>query len=118
MQSAKWAFDLTAFRPTDANNEYIAGEAKAKTAEVDGWLRLFEGYIAGEHDSDRQPRKNAHKKWMRLARCRAPLVWAVGPDGESGVFEVSYANGLPPALNTVGDSGWYSHSSAEAMTRG
>lgn len=93
MQSINWEFDVTAFAPSDPMNEHIAGEAKATSKELDKFLAYLEQCCAaGEHkcDEEKPARKNAHKKWLGLKRCRAPIFWAIGPGGDSRVFDVSF----------------------------
>ena len=93
MQSIEWAFDLTAFKPNDLEHEFIAGEVKASTRELDRFLAHFqECCAAGDHDcaNTKPGRKNAHRKWLGLRRCRAPLFWTIGPGSDSRLFEVLY----------------------------
>ena len=93
MQSKEWAFDLMAFRPDDLEHEFIAGEVKGTSKELNKFLgRLQECCAAGEHDCGdaKIDKKNAHKKWLGLNRCHAPLFWALGPGGDSFVFDVLY----------------------------
>jgi hypothetical protein len=81
MQSEAYAFDLTAFKPQTPKNEYIAGEVKATTSELDRFfLALQQSCAAGEHECAVAPplRRNADKKWLGLRRCRTPLFWAIG----------------------------------------
>lgn len=93
MQSVAWSFDLIAFRPDDLTNELIAGEVKATSNELDKFLaHLHECCAEGEHNcaTAKPVRRNAHKKWKGLKRCHAPLFWALGPGGDSRVFDVLY----------------------------
>jgi hypothetical protein len=100
MQSVKWEFDITAFKPPDLTNEYIAGEVKATTRELDKFLANLERCcIAGAHEVETNAaQSNAHKKWLGLTRCRAPIFWAVGPGGDSRVFNVIYRDNERIAL--------------------
>ena len=92
MQSVKWEFDITAFKPRDLTNEYIVGEVKAKGRELDKFLANLEHCCtAGAHEVETNAAQaNAHKKWRGLMRSRAPVFWAVGPGGDSRVFNVIY----------------------------
>lgn len=93
-QSADWAFDLVAFLPDQAD-EYIAGEIKKTSKEVDDLIGFMKEY--GADPSVREPEKsgkerNAYKKIRALRARKAPLFWALGPDGDSRVFRVIYGN--------------------------
>jgi hypothetical protein len=94
MQSQDSAFDLMAFKPPDFENEHIAGEVKDSARQL---YRLLEhmNQCCAEGDSECSApkiRKNAHRKVAGLKRCRAPIFWALGPGGDSRVFQVSYGN--------------------------
>lgn len=92
MQSADSAFDVMAFKPDDLKNEHIAGEVKDSAKQLDRLLAHMNQCCA-EGDSEcsaSKTRKNAHRKMAGLKRCRAPIFWAIGPGGDSRVFEVSY----------------------------
>ena len=94
-QSEKWEFDLMAFKPQDLKNEYIAGEVKKSSRELDELLinlHKFRVEDSLDYSTASPVEKNAHKKWLGLHRCHAPLFWAVGPGGESRLFEVSYSS--------------------------
>jgi hypothetical protein len=91
MQSVDWAFDFMAFKVDNLEHEFIAGEVKTTTRELDRFLAgLHECCAAGDHDcANANPaRKNAHKKWLGLKRSRAQILWALGPDGQNKVFDV------------------------------
>jgi hypothetical protein len=106
MQSRYWAFDLTAFKPQKLQNEYIAGEVKKSSIELDHFLsNLHKSCAEGDLDysSASRARINAHKKWLGLRRCKAPLFWALGPGGDSRLFEVSYSSGGDVTLNMTSD---------------
>jgi hypothetical protein len=101
MQSLNWEFDLMAFELDDPKNEHIAGEVKPTRSELDKFLEnLQRCCAAGVHDclTAKSDRKNAHKKWLGLRRSRAPIFWAIGPGGDSRVFDVLYNEGSPIAL--------------------
>lgn len=92
MQSQDSAFDLMAFEPDDLKNEHIAGEVKDRATQLDRLLARMnqcctEGY---SECSAPKTRKNAHRKVVGLKRCRAPIFWAIGPGGDSRVFDVKY----------------------------
>ncbi len=106
MQSRNWAFDLTAFKPEEFQNEYIAGEVKKSSTELDHFLEHLnksctEGGLVRCVAS--RARIYAHKKWEGLRDCKVPLFWALGPGGYSRLFEVSYSSGDDVTLNETGD---------------
>ena len=106
MQSKNWAFDVTAFKPQNSEKEYIAGEVKKTSKELDKFLiNLHKSCAEGDLDcnSVSPARRNAHKKWLGLQRCNAPLFWALGPGGDSRLFEVSYSSKGAITLNTTSD---------------
>ena len=41
-QSRKWEFDVTAYRASDLNNEYVACEVKKTVAELDQLVELMQ----------------------------------------------------------------------------
>jgi hypothetical protein len=92
MQSEDSAFDVTAFKPHDLKNEYIAGEIKDSTKRLDKLLTHIKWCCAEGDSKCSAPniRKNAHRKMVGLKRCRAPIFWALGPGGDSRVFDVLY----------------------------
>lgn len=106
MQSEKWEFDLMAFKPNDPDHEFIAGEAKPTRRELDKFLaHLNECCAEGEHDcaGAKRDRNNAHKKWLGLKRRRSPIFWALGPGGDSHVFDVIYNEGEAIELKTASE---------------
>jgi hypothetical protein len=110
MQSKEWAFDLMAFTPNDLENEFIAGEVKASRKESDSFLaHLQECCTAGEHDCAEANlgRRNAHKKWRGLMRCRAPIFWAIGPGDDSRIFRVLYDDSCRISLSVTTDAALY-----------
>jgi hypothetical protein len=94
IQSEDWAFDFTAFKPTDLKSEYIAGEVKGTSRQLERLLtNLHKCCAEGDLEcSAPKARKNAHRKMLGLKRCHAPVFWALGPDREGYVFEVSYSS--------------------------
>jgi len=92
-QSKKYEFDIIAFKPDDLNNEYIAGEVKKSSVEIDRLLMYMkEICVDGSLDCQSIPaaKVNAHRKCLGLRRCRAPYFWALGPDNDSRLFKVEY----------------------------
>jgi len=92
-QSIKWEFDVIAFQPADMVNEFIAGEVKKTSKEVDKLLsHMIEiGSNGSLRNNDiLESRKNAHRKCLGLLRCKAPYFWAIGPDNDNRLFEISY----------------------------
>lgn len=92
-QSEKWEFDVIAFKPGDLTHEYIAGEVKKTSKEIDTLLmHMMEICTDGSLDSSTiAPAKvNAHRKCLGLRRCNAPFFWALGPDNDSRLFNVLY----------------------------
>jgi len=106
-QSKKnWAFDLFVVRPESGDSEYIAGEAKKTTREIDqlvSYMRL--SCVEGDIDCSAvsQSRRNAHKKWIGLRQSRAPIFWAVGPGNNSRLFTVTYSSEGPVSLEETVD---------------
>lgn len=92
-QSQKWEFDIIAFKPDDLSNEYIAGEVKKSSKEIDKLLNhMMEiGSDGSLYSTAISPAKiNAHRKCLGLVRCKAPYFWALGPDNDSRLFKVLY----------------------------
>lgn len=106
MQSEDGAFDLMAFMPQNLRNEHIAGEVKKSSKELDNLLLdMNKSCIEVDLDySSASPKRiNAHNKLLGLRRCRAPLFWALGPGGDSRLFEVSYSSEGDISLNRTSD---------------
>jgi hypothetical protein len=103
-QSAKnWAFDLFVVKPP-SETEYIAGEVKKSQKEVDRMIDYMRTSCAERLDSRhayKGPQRNAHRKWLALRDCRAPLFWAVGPGKYSRLFSVTYATDGPSSLDEL-----------------
>lgn len=92
-QSKNWEFDVIAFKPNDLQNEYIAGEIKKSSKEIDKLIAQMKEI--GSDGSLNCPtiipaRVNAHRKCLGLVRCKAPYFWALGPDNDSRLFKVHY----------------------------
>jgi hypothetical protein len=91
-QSKDWAFDVVAMLP-GRNGEFIAGEVKKSSQEVDDLLAFMTKFA--RHPTMEEPNKpakerNAFKKVSALRARQAPLFWALGPNNDSRVFQVSY----------------------------
>jgi hypothetical protein len=90
-QSVDWAFDVVTFLPGQAN-EFIAGEVKKTRSEVDHLIRLMAEF--GRNPRMEVPTsgkaRNAYKKVAGLRARRAPMFWAIGPDGLSKAYRVRY----------------------------
>lgn len=92
-QSTKWEFDVIVFKPIDTVNEFIAGEVKKTSKEVDKLITQMteigsDGSLQNKVVSE--SRKNAHRKCLGLLRCKAPYFWAIGPDNDNRLFKVDY----------------------------
>ena len=115
MQSEGWAFDFVVFKPHDLKNEHIAGEVKKTEKELDTFItNLHKSCEEGDIDITTlsATRINAHKKWLGLRRCHAPLFWALGPNGYGHVFTVSYSpEGAISLQETTHDLLYYSAAS-------
>ncbi len=101
MQSVDYAFDLIAFIPDRPEHEYIAGEVKPTAGQLRSMVKKMRGCClegAHSHCLDSAARRNAHRKWLGLARCHAPFFWAIGPAGQQEVFQVIYGENRPIEL--------------------
>jgi len=89
-QSPGWAFDVTAYLPSDSTSEYIACEVKKSVSEVHQLVEFMvhfgQNQPAGEFGGRKE---NAYRKVKALRKRRPPLFWAVGPN-ESHVFRMDY----------------------------
>lgn len=93
MQSKDWAFDFAVFRAESSENEFVAGEVKKTSKELDNLISdVIEFGHKGitECSSDHSNRINSFKKWLALLRCEAPFFWAVGPNDYTQLFAVQY----------------------------
>ena len=107
MQSVDYAFDLIAFLPGRPDHEYIAGEVKPTAGQLTSMVTKMRGCCSeGNHTHclESSARRNAHRKWLGLARCRAPLFWAIGPAGNQEVFQVIYSDERPIELTETFES--------------
>ncbi len=94
-QTPDWAFDVTAYQTHDAENEHIACEIKKSASELNQLVTLMKQFgkssPSGEPHTPKQ--KNAYRKVQSLRLRRAPIFWALGPNEESRVFNVTYSEG-------------------------
>jgi len=88
-QPKGWAFDLAAYE-SSAGSPRILGEVKKSIKELnrlrDELLKLSVG-AATETIS-----ANSTKKWNALLATKPSIVWLLGPNQESYVYALSYAN--------------------------
>jgi hypothetical protein len=95
-QSKKWEFDVIAYRASDLSNEYVACEVKKTVAELDQMVELMQRFSADRdlRDAPKSKREeNAFRKLTGLQERRAPIFWAVGPNGANKVFRMTYTDG-------------------------
>lgn len=95
-QSQKWEFDVTAYRASDLNNEYVACEVKKTVAELDQLVELMQRFAADPDLCDAiksEKEKNAYRKLKGLQARHASIFWAVGPNGANKVFRMTYTDG-------------------------
>ena len=95
-QSKKWDFDVIAYRASDLSNEYVACEVKKTVAELDQLVELMGRFSAVRdlRDAPKSKREeNAFRKLTGLQERRAPIFWAVGPNGANKVFRMTYTDG-------------------------
>ena len=105
-QSRKWEFDVTAYRASDLNNEYVACEVKKTVAELDQLVELMQRLSADRdlRDAPKSSReKNAFRKLKGLQARHAPIFWAVGPNGANKVFRMTYTDGGAVTLKSASD---------------
>lgn len=103
-QSRNWEFDVTAYRSSDLDNEYVACEVKKSISELDQLVGLMQRFAVENTptSSISHPKEiNAYRKLKGLQVRRAHLFWAVGPDATNHVFRVKY-NDEGIALEVVG----------------
>ena len=94
-QSQKWEFDLAAYRASDLGNEYVACEVKKTLAEQDDLIEIMQRFSSDRDagnalNSSRE--KNAFRKLKGLQARRAPIFWALGPNGVNKIFRVTYTD--------------------------
>lgn len=103
-QSIDWAFDLVAFHP-ESDGELIAGEVKKTTTEVDQLVSFMEEFCAnpGQPEPPSGKARNAFKKVSALRARKAPIFWALGPNGYRRIFRIAYGDDGTIRLNPVSD---------------
>lgn len=101
-QSIDWAFDLVAFHP-ESEGELIACEVKKTATEVDQLISLMEQFCANPSQPEPPSGKarNAFKKVSALRARKAPIFWALGPNGYSRIFRTVYGDDGRIRLNPV-----------------
>jgi len=109
MQSKTSAFDVMVYKPNDLMDVFIAGEIKKSSKEIDDLLRYIQKFnvMNDLHENIPESLKNAHRKWMGLRQCRAPLFWTLGPDCDSRLFKVSYSHEGDVMMDQVEDDMLY-----------
>lgn len=103
-QSTGWAFDLVTYSEKN-NMEIIAGEVKKTQKEID---KMLDTMITFNHPSlipndVSNTKKNALKKLDGLRRGKARFFWALGPNGYSRTFSVSYPEDNYVILKEIDD---------------
>lgn len=104
-QSSDWAFDLVAYLP-GCDSEIIAGEVKKTRKEIDELIELMNGFCksSGDMEGLSAKERNALRKVAGLRRSSARVFWALGPDGYSRSFIVSYSENEEIHLQERADS--------------
>ncbi|MGH6881073.1 MAG: hypothetical protein ACREFM_09145 [Hypericibacter sp.] len=105
-QSRKWEFDVTAYRASDLNNEYVACEVKKTAAELDQLVELMQRFSTDRDLCDApksSKEKNAFRKLKGLQARQAPIFWAVGPNGANKVFRATYTDRGAVSLISASD---------------
>jgi hypothetical protein len=110
LQSAKWGFDLVAFR---GETHHIIGEVKKTDKELAAVARNLARCCAGDHDADflkkGSSRNNAHKKFDELVSIKPTIMWLVGPGGLQHVLRPAFrSDGLIDLVPATPDSLDYS----------
>ena len=94
-QSRKWEFDVTAYLASDPSNEYVACEVKKTVAEQDQMVELMQRFSTDRDMGDALKSSkeiNAFRKLKGLQARRASIFWALGPDGASKVYRMTYTD--------------------------
>jgi hypothetical protein len=94
-QSRHWEFDITAYRASDLNNEYVACEVKKTVAELDQLVEFMQRFSIDRDAGDTlksSREKNAFRKLEGLQARHASIFWAVGPNGANKIFRMTYAD--------------------------
>ena len=93
MQSKDWAFDFVVYQSPISTKEHIFGEVKTTAVHCDNLIADLQTYGqagANEPLSEHPKHKNSFKKWQSLLKSRVNLLWVVGPDDYTHLFEVQY----------------------------
>lgn len=93
MQSKDWAFDFVVYQSPTSTKEHISGEVKTTAVQCDNLIADLQTYGqtgVNESLSEHPRHKNSFKKWQSLLKSRVNLLWVVGPDNYTHLFEVQY----------------------------
>lgn len=94
-QSRKWEFDVTAYRTSDLNNEYVACEVKKTVSELNQLVELMRRFAADPDlclaANKSKKEENAYRKLTGLRERHASIFWALGPNGYGKVYRMTYA---------------------------
>lgn len=90
-QSRDWAFDLVTYA-SGSDDEVIAGEVKKSHSEIDSMIRNMLEFCADPsiQEPTHSGQKNSYRKVVALRARKAPIFWALGPDGYQHVFRMTY----------------------------
>lgn len=89
-QSKDWAFDLAAYEPNPDAPPAILGEVKKSPRELE---QLKEDLLAlSSGGALESVRRNSAKKWQAILEAKPGLVWLVGPNEESYVYELEFSD--------------------------
>lgn len=90
-QPKPWAFDLSASLPHRDGREYILGEVKKTVREIDKLSRQLLGFCDAPPAAEPikgHPARNAYKKWVRLLKSEAQVLWLIGPEQYAITFRI------------------------------
>jgi hypothetical protein len=91
MQPKGWAFDLAAYDGGNLGRPHILGEVKKSSSEL---RRLNDELLAlSENQSTAAVSRNSAKKWQALVETAPSIVWLLGPNEESYVYQPFVADG-------------------------
>lgn len=106
-QSFDGAFDTVAYM-SGHRNEHIAGEVKKARREVDDLVMYMTEFgadsSAPEPEKSQLKRRNAFRKLAALRDRKAPIFWALGPEGYSKVFLPRYLDNGAVEFDKVSES--------------
>ena len=104
-QSFDGAFDTVAYK-VGHRDEHVAGEVKKARREVDDLVSFMSTFgadpSAPEPDKSQKKGRNAFRKMAALRKRKAPVFWALGPEGYSRVFLPKYLSDGVVELNETG----------------